>query len=223
MIGEIDPRGYDCEGRVTLLPKKKSMHFHPTAAMGTYLRGELAVRCESLEEIQAFLKTCRYVSDPEQFGVRDYWTHPKDFEVSRKGDCDCFALWTWRQLIDMGYDARFVLGRVGYGRWFHAWVTYCESGTHYLIEATGPRRKRLSRLGTMMYEPVASVGCSDGKLVYHQHKERDYELTVRESLVVAAEWIPLFLFRWCWYALRWCWYGLSLPWRFLRKRLGAGR
>lgn len=210
MIGPIDPRAYDCEGRITLLPEKRSLHFKPTAAMGTYMSGDLMTRCKSIAEIREFLRRCRYVSDPEQFGVRDSWTHPCDFEVTRQGDCDCFALWAWRQLVEMGYEARFVIGNVGYGRWFHAWVTFRENGDDYLLEATAARRKRLSRLATMFYEPIASVSWSGSRCVYHQHEPRDYRPTARESLLIAAEWVPLFLFRNVTY-----W--LMAPWRFLRK------
>jgi hypothetical protein len=38
---------------------------------------------------------------------------PEDFEKSRKGDCDDFAMYAWRQLLKMGYNARFVGGRIG--------------------------------------------------------------------------------------------------------------
>lgn len=212
MIGEIDPRAYDCEGRQTLLPDKKSLHFRPTHVMGSYLGGELTVSCDGLADVQRFLRSCRYVSDPEQFGVRDYWSHPRDFERSRQGDCDCFALWTWRQLLEMGYPARFVLGRVGYGRWFHAWVTFSEGGTHYLVEATAARRKRLSRMTTLMYEPVISVGYEDGRLIYRQHRERDYRPTPVETVAIVAEWVPLFLLR----RVRSL---LMLPWHLLQRRL----
>lgn len=195
MIGEIDPRGYDCEGRVTLLPGKKSMQFRPTAAMGTFLSSELQSVCSTFDEVRQFLRTCRYVSDFRQFGVADYWMNPEDFERVRKGDCEDFALWTWRQLLSMGLQARFVIGRAGYGRSFHAWVTYAEDGVHYLVEPLARRRKKLSRLMTLMYEPIASVSADERRLVYHQHQPRDYKPTLSETLAIAGEWIPLVLYR----------------------------
>ena len=205
MIGEIDSRGYDYDGRITLLPKKKSLRFRPTAAMGSYLGGELETSCGSLEELRSFLRTCSYVSDPEQFGVSDYWAHPRDFEATRKGDCDCFALWTWRQLVELGYDARFVVGWAGYGRRSHAWVTYQADGRRYLVEPTAARWAKLPRLVTMMYEPAASVSW-----------------TGKESVAIAAEWVPLFIFRGFVWILRWALYWLSLPVRYLKTGRDPG-
>jgi len=80
--------------------------------------------CRDIDEVRAFLSTCRYVSDREQFGVEDHWAAPEQFEQTRRGDCDDFALWTWRQLLGPGYNARFVVGRAGKYRGGHAWVTF---------------------------------------------------------------------------------------------------
>ena len=174
MIAPIDERYYDCEGRVTLLPKKGSLNFHPTFAMGTYVTCECAVTYESLEDVRGFLRSCRYASDYRQFGVPDYWMRPDQFEESRTGDCEDFSLWTWRQLLAMGYDARFVLGRVGYGRQLHAWVSFVQDGTHYLVEPVAARYRKLSRLSVMLHEPELSVAYESGRLVYRQHEPRDY-------------------------------------------------
>lgn len=210
MIAPIDERAYDCGGRVTLLPKKGSLNFHPTFAMGTYVTCDCDVTCESLEEVRAFLRGCRYVSDPEQFGVPDHWMRPDQFEKSRRGDCEDFALWAWWQLLRMGYDARFVLGRVGYGRRFHAWVSFVEDGSHQLLEAVSARYRKLTRLSVLMHEPEISVAYENGKLAYRQHEPRDYRLSFGESVSLAAEWVPVFLSRSI-LAL------LSLPWLLVRR------
>src|SRR5690242_6901772 len=105
MIGEIDPCGYDCEGRIAPLSVRLQDEFR------SYLTGDLTVKCNSLSDIQSFLRKCRYVSDVEQFGDWDYWMHPRHFERVRRGDCEDFALWTWRQLLAIGIDTRFVMGR----------------------------------------------------------------------------------------------------------------
>jgi hypothetical protein len=52
-----------------------------------------------MADVRNFLVGCTYVSDTELFGKRDYWQPPEDFEKRRKGDCEDFALWTWRQLL----------------------------------------------------------------------------------------------------------------------------
>lgn len=195
MIAEIDPRGYDIEGRITLLPTKRSMFLRPTAAMGSFLTSELEVHCESLSEVRSFLRGCRYVSDLAQFGVPDYWMNPRDFERVRKGDCEDFALWAWRQLLALGFDARFVVGRAGYRGLGHAWVTFEDSGHHRLLEPTAAHFKKLSKLATLLYQPLASVSSENRRPVYHQHESREYKPTTRETLAIAAEWIPLFLYR----------------------------
>jgi hypothetical protein len=64
-----------------------------------------------LPDLRRFLAGCKYVSDEEQFGERDYWQPPELFEECRKGDCEDFALWAWRQLLHLNYPARFVLGK----------------------------------------------------------------------------------------------------------------
>ena len=214
MIAPIDPRAYDCEGRVTLLPRKGSLNFRPTLSMATYVTCKCSIECDSLKEIRRFLRGCRYSSDYEQYGVRDYWMRPDEFEARRQGDCEDFSLWAWRQLLGMGLAARFVLGRVGYGRQLHAWVTFSRDDRHYLLEAVSARRRKLSQLSVMMHEPELSVAWEQGRLVYRQHEPRDYRPSPGEILRLVAEWLPLSLAR----------FGLafvSLPWRLGRMARAA--
>jgi hypothetical protein len=58
------------------------------------------------------------VSDQELLGKLDYWQPPEDFEKRKKGDCEDFALWTWRQLLDMGYGAPLVAEYLVFWSWF---------------------------------------------------------------------------------------------------------
>src|SRR5436309_871753 len=100
VITEILPGAYDFQGKQTFRPKKKRYgRFSPTFPMGRYVSQPLTVECRTLDDIRDFLKKCRFVSDKEQFGKDDYWMPPEEFEERRKGDCDDFALWAWRQLI----------------------------------------------------------------------------------------------------------------------------
>lgn len=208
MIGEIDPRSYDCEGRLASPSRKKP---RPSDRFLSYLAdGDLAVKCGSLDEVQVFLRGCRYVSDPEQFGVREYWLHPRFFERLRRGDCEDFALWTWRQLLAMGFDARLVLGRCGRGdRANHAWVTFSDLQAHYLFEPTSRRRRKLSRLEVLLYEPSQSVSLREGELVWHDHEPREHRWTAPELFAVFAR-IPVLLF----------FYLLRLPWRLVKGIAG---
>ena len=103
-----------------------------------YLRGPSDVTVSSLEDIKEWLGGCTYQRDSEQFG-RDHWQHLLEFERRRVGDCDDYAMWTWRKLIELGRDARLVSGyclpiddyRVG-----HVWVVYRDAEELLLFDAT---------------------------------------------------------------------------------------
>ena len=111
-----------------------------------YFEGDSLVSVSSIDDIIAWLQTCEYVSDADQFHERDVWQRPSDFEGLRRGDCEDFALWTWRKLIEIGVDAEFFVGRVICGgdppvARQHAWIVY-RSGTEvYLFEPAARDRQ----------------------------------------------------------------------------------
>src|SRR5437667_5121075 len=113
MIAEIIPGAYDAIGRKVLRPDIRRRGIHPTFPMGRYVSQPLVTQCKTIEDVRKFLTICQAVSDEDLFGKKDYWQPPEHFEQLRKGDCDDFALWTWRQFLGMGYDARVVFGRHG--------------------------------------------------------------------------------------------------------------
>lgn len=193
MIAEIIPASYDAEGKKVLRPFDHRRGPHPTFPMGRYVSQLLTVKCSSMEEVRRFLAGCKGVSDRKQFGRDDYWQPPEDFEKTRKGDCDDFALWTWRQLLSMGYDARFVAGRRGrFGRG-HAWVEFFQDGSCYLLE---PQfwflGQRMPRLETLRYHPHLSVAWDAEKLSYYQH----HELSAQLPLAHMARLLPEYLLIW---------------------------
>ena len=128
-----------------------------------YFEGQSAVAVVSLATIHAWLAGCTYADDLTQFGVRDYWQHPVEFERQRSGDCEDFALWAWRKLVELDYDADFVLGYSAYGDSTarHAWIVFRRDGVEYVYE---PTRKALSaavqKLTTVSahYTPEYGVG-----------------------------------------------------------------
>ncbi len=191
MLAEVIPAAYDSNGKPTFQPRKRPFRFFaPNSPMGRYLTQPLKLQCTNLAEMRGFLAQCRYVSDQEQFGKRDYWMYPEQFEDRRQGDCDDFALWTWRQLLAMGYDARFVCGRAGLYGGGHAWVTFIESGRTFLIEPLAARLSGwLPRLMTVRYKPSISVGWDGRKLSYHEHQPKHYDPTLRELLPLIVEWL----------------------------------
>ena len=191
MITEILPEAYDFQGKQTFRPKKKRYgRFSPTFPMGRYVSQPLTVECRTLDDIRDFLKKCRFISDKDQFGKDDYWMPPEEFEERRKGDCDDFALWTWRQLIAIGKtDARFVAGAAGRYGGGHAWTTFQDGGKAYLLEATAPRLAKLPRLETARYIPGISVTWDGEQVRYFEHERRTYRPAFAEALPLFGEWL----------------------------------
>jgi hypothetical protein len=190
MLSEIITGYYDIEGKkVSKLSTHVTKYFKPTFPMERYMRQPLKVNCSSFEEIRNFLKKCRYISDEIQFNLVDYWMPPEDFEDKKQGDCEDFALWTWRQLLGIGHDARFVVGRARKHGDGHAWVTYTESDKGYLCEPLAAWFcKRLPRLSFVRYEPYFSVGWDGNKIYYYAHKNESFSPTIFELSKLVLEW-----------------------------------
>jgi predicted transglutaminase-like cysteine proteinase len=198
VIAEVLRGCYDFEGRRIAQPSKKRHPSFQGRPMGLFLSQPLKNPCRSVDEIRAFLKTCQYVSDREQFGVRDHWMPPAEFEQTRRGDCDDFALWACRQLLGLGYDARFVVGSSGRYGAGHAWVTFRDQDRTYILEPLLPRRKTFPRLITVRYKPAVSVELSGSQVKFYEHEKIRSEPPLR----VIAPLIPEWLFWWVRYWLR---------------------
>jgi len=137
------------------------------------------------------------VPDEEQFGKRDYWQAPEEFEKTRRGDCDCdcFALWTWRQFLNLGYEARFVAGKSGrYGQG-NAWVQFSKEGKCFLVEPTIARIGcTLPRLNTLQYQPKFSVAFDGNSISFYQHEQRKSY----PPFLQMATLVPAWLIFWTW-------------------------
>jgi len=216
MIAEIIPEAYDANGIQVSQPFLRRKGPHPTFPMGRYVSQPLTVRCDTLEDVRQFLRTCRGVSDKELFGKEDYWQPPEEFEKRKAGDCEDFSLWTWRQLLSMGLDARVVFGRHGRYGIGHAWVMFFQDGKCFLVE---PQARalglRLPRLSTLHYEPKFSVAWNGKDLKYYAHKDRSvHHLPWRLLISLIPEWTSI----WGWYWLR---VAVRLPLRLVRVRRTA--
>jgi Bacterial transglutaminase-like cysteine proteinase BTLCP len=133
---------------------------------------------------------CKYVSDQEQFNRLDYWMPPQEFEERKKGDCDDFALWTWRQLMAMGCRCRFVVGRAGRYGDGHAWVTLTKDEVDFIVEPfMASLGETFPRLSTVRYEPRVSVAWDGKQIQYYSHEKRLYNPSVREVLPLVWEWM----------------------------------
>jgi hypothetical protein len=191
MIARIFPDAYDTQGRPTFRPdQKRRGRFPSTFPVGRYFSQPLTASCHSLEDLREFLSQCRYVSDKEQFGKEDYWMPPEDFEQARQGDCEDFALYAWRQLLQMGYEARLVGGTMGDPRVGHAWVVFQKDGIHYLLEPLA-RRVGLSypRLDALKYNPMVSVEWDGKHAHFFSHSERKAVPPIEQLLLLVPEWI----------------------------------
>lgn len=115
-----------------------------------YFEGKSCVPAACLDDIVGWLEACQYVSDLDQFHERDVWQQPCAFEQRRRGDCEDFALWTWRKLIEIGMEAEFFVGRIVCGGEpaidrQHAWVVYRDGDDAYLFEPAARDRCRMIR------------------------------------------------------------------------------
>jgi hypothetical protein len=172
-------------------PRRRTFgKFGPNAPLGRHVTQPLGVRCENVEDVRRFLSTCRYVSDQAQFGRPDYWIPPEEFERRRQGDCEDFALWTWRQLLQLGYAARFVCGHGGRYGAGHAWVTFERDGRTFIVESLAARLgSRLPRLSTLRYEPRVSASWDGRALKYYEHSRGDNQLSILEVTAYVPEFI----------------------------------
>jgi hypothetical protein len=192
MIAEVIPAAYDAEGKKVFRPFDRHKGLRPTFPLGRYVSQPLAVHCQSIEEVREFLVGCKYVSDKELFDKRDYWQPPDDFEKRKKGDCEDFAFWTWRQFMDLGFDARVVFGRHGRYGSGHAWVQFIQDGKCFLVEPQHRfRGNRFSRLSTLSYRPGFSVSWNGEKLTYYQHREGSSGLSAIDLLGLIPEYVVL--------------------------------
>lgn len=113
-----------------------------------YLAGPSNVSVTSIGEIQDWLLGCKYESDEVLFAESDFWQHPATFERLRAGDCEDFALWAWRKLIELGVDAEIITGYRPEGSELggrHAWIVFRQEGAEYLFEPTCPTKEEMIR------------------------------------------------------------------------------
>ncbi len=150
---------------------------------------------------------------------RDHWQPPEDFEKTKTGDCVDFGLWAWRQVLAMGYPARFVGGKSGKFGEGHAWVTFEKDGKHFLLE---PQMRilglRMPRIATLRYHPRVSVAWDGKKILYFEHEDRSTEPPLREVPGLVAEWLWIWSRFWMRFSYR---FPLTLArrtWARLRRR-----
>jgi hypothetical protein len=113
-----------------------------------YFEGESQVAVKSLDEICIWLLDCEYEHDEVLFNESDFWQHPRTFEYLRKGDCEDHAIWAWRKLVELGFEAELVSGDwqpPGDTPGGHVWVRFRHNGEEFILEAVGTSRERMLR------------------------------------------------------------------------------
>ena len=118
-----------------------------------YLEGQMDTGIMHIEDMKIWLDRCTYMADTELFDQRDVWQHPITFERLRRGDCEDYSLWTWRKLVENGFEAEFCSGwAVHPGEEFHGhtWVIFQERGESYLFDP-------VSQCRTSMVQPLEEV------------------------------------------------------------------
>ena len=197
MIAEIIPEAYDPIGHQVSEPFSRRKGPRATFPIGRYISQPLSIHCQTIGELRSFLLTCKYVSDQELFGKREYWQPPDEFEKIRKGDCEDFALWTWRQLLSMGYQARFVGGSAGRYGAGHAWVEVFKGDKWFLLEPLFCRAGyAMPRLSTLRYEPRYSVSWDGKTLRYFAHKKPIASLRWLTLVQLVPEYVAFWTWIW---------------------------
>jgi hypothetical protein len=216
MIAEVIPEAYDAVGKQVSQPFSRRKGLHPTFPMGRYISQPLSIQCSRMGDVRNFLSSCRYVSDKELFDKIDYWQPPEEFEKRKKGDCEDFALWTWRQLLSMGYDARFVGGSAGRYGAGHAWVEYFKDGKCFLLEPLCCRvGYTMPRLSTMRYQPRISVSWDGKTLRYFSHKKPASQVGWKTLGLL----IPEYLIFWLAQSLNILLHLPQIAWNILRRNV----
>jgi hypothetical protein len=155
-----------------------------------YFEGDSAVTVSTLDDIQEWLLECEYVRDSDLFHEPDFWQHPRTFERLRKGDCEDHALWAWRKLLELNYDAELVAGRrlpwdpsVPEKDRGHVWVLFRHEGQSYLFEAVAKAKENMVRplaVTAAEYRPEFGVDRSRQRFTFNgillTMREREFGL-----------------------------------------------
>jgi hypothetical protein len=156
-----------------------------------YFEGDSGVSAENIGDVCDWLLSCEYVRDPELFHEADFWQHPRTFEQLRRGDCEDHALWAWRKLVELGYDADLVSGRQlpwdpddPRDQGGHVWVIFRHNGEQFLFETVAKDRHRMVGLLTEAahrYRPEFGVDRNRERFAFNGvlHSMRDRELGVK--------------------------------------------
>ena len=118
-------------------------------AFADYRAGHSDVPVQTLQDIETWLRGCEYVATRTR---NPDWTQLcRQFETERVGNCLDHALWAWRKMLELGYQAELVFGRPdphAKVQWRHAWIvlTYNERRMWFESVTKEPAKPMLLRL-----------------------------------------------------------------------------
>ena len=123
----------------TRLPLEAPLAFYGDGARRGFdwvFEGDSAITVASFDELVQWLDGCTYDTDRRLFQEDDFWQHPSTFEHLRRGDCEDFALWAWRKMVEIGIDAELVIGRripPGSANSRHAWIVFHDDNAEFVF------------------------------------------------------------------------------------------
>jgi predicted transglutaminase-like cysteine proteinase len=65
------------------------------------LKGQDAI--SQVHEVNRYMNRVRYITDPRNYGIPDYWATPKQF-LTRNGDCEDYAIAKYLSLRSLGFQ-----------------------------------------------------------------------------------------------------------------------
>jgi hypothetical protein len=121
-------------------PATDFKHYFPNGFLLGFKPYEIKSIWLALEYIRTRLK---YQLDTKFFKRPEIWQTSKQSFVRLRGDCEDSSILLADWLINLGYDARVVIGEAKdkQGKFSgHAWVVLFKDGKEYLLESTSKRK-----------------------------------------------------------------------------------
>ena len=91
---------------------------------------------EQIDSVNRYMNDRRYILDPRNYGVADYWATPGQF-LSRDGDCEDYAIAKYMSLRSLGFDdskLRVVVLQDLNLKLAHAVLVVFHGGTAYVLD-----------------------------------------------------------------------------------------
>ncbi len=93
-------------------------------------------KLEQLRLVNSFWNKWKYIEDPKNYGVSDYWAIPAQF-IQRSGDCEDYAIAKYFTLRELGFDPsqmRIIVVQDAVRRLAHAVLSVNIDGEAYILD-----------------------------------------------------------------------------------------